>query len=274
MENNLIRSLSPLEAEVVLALQWQEKPFVLRSEVIEILGGSAARADKVIRSLRTKNWLQRLSGGRYLLIPAERGPVGIPDSNMLAVGQYLVEPYYFGYATAAAHYRFTAQSRSVAWIVTIKQVPERTIRNTTFRFVSVVPRKFFGFEPTSFYEQKVQMSDREKTVIDCVDQPDFAGGIGELTRIIASAAKKLDWTRFCTYAKKFGSVAVAQRFGSLADRARVEMPNKSRCALKSLIKPNSRSFLASPKTWGKEGHYDREWQMTINVPEREIFSEI
>jgi predicted transcriptional regulator of viral defense system len=67
---------------------------------------------------------------------------------------------------------------------------------------------------------------------------------------------------------------MVQRFGALADRAKIQMPNDSRRALQSLIKPNSRSFLASTKTWGKAGHYDREWQMIINVPEREILSEI
>jgi len=274
METNLVRSLSPLEAEVVLGLEWQEKPVISRAEIVDLLGGSVERADKVIRSLRKKNWLQRISGGRYLLIPAERGPAGIPDSNMLAIGQHLAEHYYYGYATAAAHYRFTAQSRSVVWIVTTKQVAERTIRNSTFRFVSVVPRKFFGFEPTSVYEQKVQMSDREKTVIDCVDQPEFAGGIGELTRIIAAAAPKFDWIKFCDYAVTFDSVAVVQRFGSLADRAKIEIPEGPRHALHSLIKRNSRSFLASPKVWGEKGHYDSEWQVIINVPDREILSEI
>jgi len=273
METNLVRSLSPLEAEVVLALEWQEKPVISRAEIVDVLG-NAERADRVIRSLRRKNWLQRISGGRYVLIPAERGPEGIPDSNMLAVGQHLVEPYYYGYATAAVHYRFTAQSRSVAWIVTTKQVPERSIRNTTFRFVCVIPRKFFGFEATSVYEQKVQMSDREKTVIDCVDQPDFAGGIGELTRIIASAAPKFDWSKFCDYAVKFDSVAVVQRFGSLSDRAKIEIPEGPRHALQSLIKRNSRSFLASPKVWGKQGRYDSEWRVIMNVPDREILSEI
>ena len=274
METNSARSLSPLEAAVVLALEWQEKPVISRAEIADLLGGSTDRADRVIRSLRRKNWLQRISGGRYLLIPAERGPSGIPDSNMLAVGQHLVEPYYFGYGTAAAHYRFTAQSRSVAWIVTTKQVPERSLRGTTFRFVCVTPRKFFGFEPTSVYEQKVHMSDREKTVIDCVDQSDFAGGVGELTRIIASAAPKFDRAKFCDYAAKFGSVAVVQRFGALADRAKVELPEESRRTLHSLLKRNSRSFLASPKVWGTEGRYDRAWQVIINVPDREILSEI
>ena len=198
---------------------------------MELLGGSVDRADKVIRSLRRKNWLQRIGGGLYVLIPAGRGPAGIPDSNMLALGKHFVEPYYYAYATAAEHYRFTAQSRSVAWIVTTKPVPERTIRNTTFRFVCVVRRKFFGFAPTVVYEEEVQMSDREKTVLDCVDQPEFAGGIGELTRIIATAAPKLDWAKFCQYAGKFESVAAVQRFGALADRAKIEMPADSRLAL-------------------------------------------
>ncbi len=274
MENNLTRSLSPLESKVVLALQWEEKPFVLRSEIIEMLGGTSVQADKIIRSLRRKNWLERLSGGRYLLIPADRGPLGIPDSNMLAIGQYLVEPYYFGYTTAAAHYHFTAQSRRVVWIVTTKQAPERTIRDTIFRFVTVASRKFFGFGATSVYEQTVLMSDREKTILDCVDQPEFAGGISDLTRIIACAARKLDWDKFCEYAIRLDSIAVVQRFGFLADRAQVEMPGESRRILQSLLKRNSRSFVASPKSWGKQGHYDREWQVIVNVPDRVIHAEM
>lgn len=274
METNLSRSLSPLESEVVLALEWQERPAISRAEIADILGGSLDRADKVIRSLRRKNWLQRIAAGLYVLIPAGRGPEGIPDSNMLALGQHFIEPYYYGYATAAAHYRFTAQSRSVVWIVTTNQVPERTVRSTKFRFVCVIARKFFGFESATVYGEAVQMSDHEKTVLDCVDQPEFAGGIGELTRIIATAAPKLDWARFCKYAEQFGSIAPVQRFGVLADRAKIEMPEDSRRILKSLIKRNTRSFLASPKAWGKEGRYDREWQVVVNVPEREIHSEI
>ena len=115
MESNFTRTLSPLEANVVLALEWEERPVVSRTEIVDLLGGSA-RADKVIRSLRKKRWLERLSRGRYLLIPAERGPAGIPNSNMLALARHLVEPYYLGYATAAAHYRFLSRPwRRLPW---------------------------------------------------------------------------------------------------------------------------------------------------------------
>ena len=229
MSINTARSLSPLEAKVILSLEWEGTPVVSRAEIIELLEGSKGRADKVIRSLKQKNWLQQLSRGDYLLIPAERGPFGIPDSNMLAIGSHLVEPYYYGYATAAEYYHFTAQSRSVAWIVTTRQVPERTIRNTTFRFVRVVPRKFFAYQPTEVYKQKVIMSDREKTVLDCVDQPECSGGIGEVTRIISVASRELDWKQFVKYTLRFDSVTL--RNASVTSRTERKLEYQIKCAV-------------------------------------------
>ena len=203
MDNNLNRTLSPLEAKLVLQLEWEERPLVLRTEIVSSLNGSVQRADRVIRSLLAKNWLERLSRGRYVLVPASRGPQGIPDSNMLALGRHFVDPYYFAYATAAGHYRFTSQSRTTVYIASRKQIPDRTIRDTRFRFISLVGRKFFGYESTAVFNEKVNMSDREKTVIDCVDRPDLAGGIGEVTRIIARAAGALNWDVFGEYALQF-----------------------------------------------------------------------
>jgi hypothetical protein len=82
---------------------------------------------------------------------------------MLAIGRHLVEPYCFAYATAAAHYRFTAQSRSTAWIATTKTVGHHLIRGTNFRFVCLIERKFFGYQPTPVFDEEVNMSDPEKT---------------------------------------------------------------------------------------------------------------
>jgi predicted transcriptional regulator of viral defense system len=274
MRNNRTRTLSPLESRVVLALEWEERPVVSRGEIVELLDGSPQRADKVIRALRKKKWLERISGGRYLLIPADRGPEGIPESNMLALGRYLVEPYYFAYVTAAAHYRFTPQSRSTVWIATTKTVSNLHLRGTFFRFVRLVARKFFGYRPTQVFEEEVNLSDPEKTVLDCVDRPENAGGIGEVTRIIVNATRRLNWDLFCEYASRFKSVATIQRFGYLAQTLGVEIPDESVQRLRVSIKPNSRSFLGSTVKWGTEGHYDSEWQVIVNVPMHEIKSEL
>jgi predicted transcriptional regulator of viral defense system len=193
---------------------------------------------------------------------------------MLAIGRHFAQPYYFAYATAAAHYRFTSQSSTAIWIAATKHLPDRVVRDHRFRFISMVKRKFFGYKSIQVFDEWVNMSDPEKTVIDCADRPDLAGGIGEVTRIIARSARELNWDAFSAYARQFGSVATVQRFGYLAQAARVEIPGDCRQQLRSLLQKNSRSFLASPRKWGRTGHYDSQWQVIVNVPEREILSEI
>jgi predicted transcriptional regulator of viral defense system len=274
LNDNRERTLSPLESKVVLALEWEERPVVTRAEIVERLGGSPQRADQVSRSLRAKNWLERLSRGLYVLIPADRGPEGIPDANLVALARHLLEEYYVGFATAAAHHRLSPQSRTTVHIATTRHVADRQIRGTWFRFTTVVPRKFFGFQPTAVFDEHVNISDLEKTVIDCVDRPDCAGGMGEVSSVISRAARKLDWEKFCRYASRFNSVACVQRFGYLADTAGVDLPRDARIQLKSMIKKNSRSFLGSVARWGRAGRYDPAWQVLVNVPPRELLSEL
>jgi len=269
----MFRSLSSLEARVVLALQWDDRRWTDRSEIVRILGNQAS-ADRVIRSLRKKRWIERIVRGRYLLIPADRGLEGVPEGNVLLVGSQIVDPYYFGYATAAAHYSFTTQSRHTVWIASTKPVRPKRIRGSTFRFVRLSKKRFFGYAPTRVFESEVSMSDLEKTVIDCVDKPQYAGGIGEVTRTIVVASRRILWDAFADYALRMDSVALIQRLGYLAERAGVKIPPTVREKLRSAIKLNSRSYLGSTLRWGKSGTYDGAWQVVVNVPDREILSEL
>ena len=69
-----VRTLSPQESRVVLALAEQKRREIDRSEIIQMLGVAPKAADKVIESLRRKGWLERASWGKYLLIPPDQGP--------------------------------------------------------------------------------------------------------------------------------------------------------------------------------------------------------
>lgn len=274
MNINRTRGLSPLEARVVLELEWEERRVVERREIIEFLDGDPNRADPVIRSLRRKGWLERISAGRYLLIPASRGPEGIPDGNFLPIAGHLAESYYIGYATAAAHHRLTDQARAAVWVVTPRTVRNRSIRGIRFHFVTLIERKFFGYEPVKVFGDEVMMSDPEKTVLDCVDRMPNAGGIGEVTKIIARALPSFNWKRFARHATRFGSIAVVQRFGYLAGQAKLDIPPAVRKRLRGHIKPRSRSYLGPTARWGSKATYNAEWQILVNVPQHEITSEL
>src|SRR5258708_33057085 len=164
MKTNL-RTLGPAEARVVLSFREQGHDVVEASDIIGLLD-SEQTGRKVIRNLVRKGWLTRLTGGRYMLLPPERGAEISGENNPLAVASAVVEESYVGWWTAAAFHGSTTQQPAVVFVAVRRQTPPRTIEDTEIRFVTVEPRKFFGSKDYNVYGRKTRISDPEKTVID------------------------------------------------------------------------------------------------------------
>src|SRR5271155_1890962 len=222
------RSLSPQESRVVLALSERGQRETTRTEIVELLGGTPKAADHIIESLRHKGWLERASWGTYLLIPAERGPDALGDSNLLALASRIANPYYIGFGTAAAHYGLTTQHRNVIFVVTPVRLRGREVGESRVRIVNQADSKFFGFEPVDVLGYKVMISDREKTAIDCIDRPALAGGVGEAATILATASRRFDWTKAANYLERIDLGALVRRFGWLVDHVKADIPSEIR----------------------------------------------
>jgi predicted transcriptional regulator of viral defense system len=260
-----VRSLSSRESKVVLALSEQGRRETTREDIIRLLGTSPQAADHVIRSLRRKGWLERGGWGRYLLIPPEQGSQALGESNLLALASSIANPYYFGFATAAAHYGLTTQLRSTIFLVTPKHVRPKDIQGTKVRIVKVAPRRFFGFGPVDALGYPVMMSDREKTVLDCIDRPQLAGGIGEAATILAAAARRFDWDKAASYLERIGSVSLIRRLGWLADQTGADIPESVRVRMHSMADRPGVSFVGPRKPAGDVIGYAREWHLMANV---------
>lgn len=268
------RNLSKREAMVVLDLEWRNRRVVSRGQIIRRANGDAKAADKLISSLRRKNWLERIGPGKYLLIPADRGAEGVLDTNTLLLGSLVTTPYYFSYATANAFHNLTSQARREVFIACQRKLKPKTIRGFVFRFVNLVSKKFFGFEEAESFGVDIKMADREKAVVDSADKPHYAGGIPEVAGVIARASRKCDWNKVVAYALQMDSVVLVQRLGYLIDCIGIHVSQDARSKLKRKTKRNSRAYLGPVRTWGHEGAFDREWQIIVNIPQQQITSEI
>ena len=264
------RSLSPKESRVVLNMAENGSRKIDRREIIDMLDVSPQAADHVIRSLRRKGWLERASWGRYLLIPPEMGPDALGESNVLALASRIAEPYYFGYATAAMYYGFTTQHRQVIRLVTPVRTRNRRVLDAEVRIVNPVARKFFGFGPVDMLGYTVMISDREKTVIDCLDRPDLAGGEGEAAVILATACRRFNWHRAASHLERMSSRTLTRRFGWLAEHAGATIPANVRTHLQDLAKGGGKAFFGprTPKP-GAIGYQD-SWQLTANVTNHDL----
>lgn len=271
MSEFTIRSLSPQESRVVLALAESNEREVARQEIIGILDTSPEAADHVIRSLRRKGWLERASWGKYLLIPPEHGPEALGESNVLALASLIADPYYIGYGTAATHYGMTTQHRNVVWLVTPLHLRERLVLNAEVKIVNLSKSKFFGFDTVNVLGFEVQMSDREKTAIDCIDRPDLSGGIGEAAYILGRASRKIDWEKAAGYLERINSVALMRKFGWLVDYVGGEIPENTRAHLLDEARRRRSVATLGPKVPHKEVMgYQSEWKLTVNVSASEL----
>ena len=254
----------------MLTLSEQGRREIARPEIIQLLGVSSKAADHVINSLRRKGWLERASWGKYLFIEPNQGPEALGESNLLALASRIAEPYYIGFGTAATHYGLTTQHRNVIWLVTPKHLRDRQIGETQVQVVNPVTRKFFGFDSIDVLGYKIIISDLEKTVIDCIDRPELAGGIGETTYILGTACRRLDWKKVTNYLERIGSSPLIRRFGWLVDYVNADIPSGERERLLRLAGKGRKTFLGPRgESQGTVG-YSEAWHLFVNVTSKEL----
>jgi predicted transcriptional regulator of viral defense system len=239
-----------------------------------ILSDSNTDAVKQLLSNMTKRGLlMRIKEGLYYVIPFEQDAATfMPDWHLLA--QYLVgeADYYIGYFSALQIHSLTTQPNLKEQIVVNKQIKPSMliVKEIPFQFVYHNEKHFFGNKKTwidSF--NRVQCSDLEKTIIDCLFKPDYAGGITEITKAIFKIKDKIDYSKLLEYAKRFDSQAVIKRLGFLLELLEIQTSK-----IEGLQKLRTNSFVLLEPSYPKEGKTNYRWAIQQNIDTNSILSPI
>ena len=268
------RPLSPLESKLILHLEWEKQLTVTIKETMKILDCSYDHARQILHRLAKHRWLSPIAPGKYELIPADRGVRAFADPNPFFVGSTLVKPYYFSFATAAYFYGLSTQAPAMVYIATnAGRVRRLSVRDKDFQIIVQPAYKFFGAVEVDAYGSRVMMADLEKTLVDCLDRPSFAGGIPEVTAMLWRGKDRFDWNRLTDYALRFQSQSLIQRLGYLIDTVHVPVGQPIREKLLAQIS-KSTAYLDRRKRRDQKGEYNATWRIVDNVPHRELVSEI
>ncbi len=190
-------------------------PIFTFKEALEVSGYDRGYLRLVLHMLEKGGWIERIEKGKYVILPleAERGKYTLHE---FVLGSALVRPSAIAYWSALHYHGLTEQIPNVVFVQTTSRKKRREIKvfGTEYRIVRVVRRKFFGFEPLWIEGLKVHMTDKEKTIIDCLDKPQHCGGVIEVYKALEE--ENVEVKRLSEYLVRFGSGAVAKRLAYLA----------------------------------------------------------
>jgi predicted transcriptional regulator of viral defense system len=268
------RSLSSLESKLILHLEWEKQPVVTVEDAARFLSCSPDYARKVLSRLARDRWLALIVPGKYELIPAERGEYAFPDTNPLFIGSQLVSPYYFSFATSAYYHGLTTQASLTVQIATTKgKTRKLLVRDKTYQTVIQPAHKFFGFSEVNAYGSPVRMAEPEKTILDSLDKPGYAGDVPEVVMMLWRGKNHLDWVRLAEYALRFKSQSLLQRLGHLVDLLELAVSETFRKTLLSHL-GKSTCYLGQPSRWQTGGKHDSVWKVMDNIPRQALLAEI
>ncbi len=205
--------LGPRELQLLFTLEQKGKSAFNFEDAENILDGSRSSVWNVISRLKTKNRIQEIERGRYLLVPARAGYEGSWAEVPLLLVPHLIDKYYIGFWTALNYWGMTEQSPHVVFIATTKRKRSLKFGPTEFEFVTLSPKKFFGFVEEQIEGGRFYVSSREKTIVDCFMHPKYSGGLDEAVKGLSRAGGEVDYDALVKAAKQVGVNAVLRRLG-------------------------------------------------------------
>ena len=224
--------------------------------------------------LVAKGWLERIEKGKYLIVPLEAGPDRTWTEDAYIIAGHLVSHAMVGYWSALNYWNLTEQVPRITYVQTTARKERRTpqILGMRFRIVRVKPQKFFGCHVYRVGESQVKVTDREKTVLDCLDRPKLSGGVGQVVEALLAGDGDFDWGQVTDYLHRFGSGAVVKRLGFLVETVELNHPPERAMLHEWLDLITAGISRLDPSTPRTPHRIATRWRIEVNLPEEGLRS--
>lgn len=265
-----IKTLGKSSAELLATLSERGQHIFTLQDAMVILSADSGSAKKLLHDLVKRRWLKRLQGGKYLILPLSAGLTDSYTEHEFLIAGSLVSPYYISYWTALNHYGFTEQVARTIFVATTTDKRPVEIAGLTYRFVLLAKHKFFGFVQEWIEDKQVNIASREKTLVDCLDLPQYCGGVAEAIKGLwyGYEEKSLDWDILTEHAERMGNRTVFKRLGYLTEV--LELPIGEHISLwHSKI---SSGYGRLDPTMGKIGSYNTRWNLLVNLSPEDLLA--
>jgi predicted transcriptional regulator of viral defense system len=274
--NYQLKMLGPLAGHLIATLYSRNRPVFHFQEALEILGGRAP-ASKVLSQLIHNGVATRLKSGVFRLVPFELGFEREYLGNPYIVARELIqgghrgikEEYYLSHGSAFDLHQMVTQPQFIVYVSSPRMMRSRVIQGAEFRFVRCKVNDLFGItEMWVDKNEKILVSDLERTLLDGLKQPAYCSGLSEVAKGFSMKHQQIDPQKLIDYAVKLNVGAVNRRLGFLMELYNIG----SRIHwdyLKTTLTPTYQ--LLDPDL-PAEGHHIAKWRLRLNIPQEELLA--
>ncbi len=224
---------------------------------------------KVLSELAKEGRLIRLKREVYLYVP-EGYQENWTASNFW-IGANLVQPYAISFWSALNHWGLTEQLPKRTYIQTNKGIANysENILGSEYQFIRLSPKRFFGITQIWVANHQVNITDPEKTLVDCLAFPAYCGGISEVIKGLYNFYQTNQSNNIIEYAEKMGQ-PVLKRLGYLLEI--LEISNEVELdKIKSLI-TNPNPVVLEPLLPVENSRRDSKWKLNINIAKEDLLN--
>ena len=227
-------------------------------EALKVCNLSKNILKKILYRLEQKGAVERIEKGKYMIIPlgAEKGKYTLHE---FIIGSLLVKSYSISYWSALNFYAMTEQIPNTVFIQTTERKKKQLIEifGVKYKIIRIKEEKFFGIVNEWIEETQINITYKEKTIIDCLDKPQYCGGIVEVAKGLKN--DKFDKKKLLEFAKKIGNSGVLRRLGYLCELYNIDI---------KIPKIDTRNYLYLDPTMSHNGIKNSKWRLIINLDEK------
>jgi predicted transcriptional regulator of viral defense system len=252
-------SENPSPISIIQRLHELDLFFVTTRTLADLFELPAVRVYRLVTQLREMGLLAEVENGKYLVLGFEPERV---LANPLFIASQLATPGYVSFWSALHYYGFTEQAPLTVFVATTVKKRPVVYRDQRFRFVTLQPRKLFGYRRETVGGLPVLLADEAKAIVDSLAESRYSGGVAEVARALHAALPQAGVATLVEYANRMGDKSLGSRLGFLL--ARLGHPQ----AGDDLIHAASPVKLDPSRPAG--GSVDSPWQVNVNLPEADL----
>ncbi len=184
-KKNPSKTLGRRSASLVTALYERGRPIFTLADAQDITGLKGSSSRTLVHKLVSRGVASRLRPGVFQLVPPELGRESEYLGNPYVVARELMarKQYYLSHASAMDIHDMVTQPQLDVCVTSPEAMRGRSILGTQFRFIRCKPDHFFGtMDHWATKQEKVTVSDLERTVLDGLRQPEHCGGVTEVAK--------------------------------------------------------------------------------------------